>query len=154
MSLVEQRLAALARAVANLHPSSQALQRIADDIAGLGLADDTVTPIAPTGPYGHDELPRWQQPTHAGDAYPKGAWVSYDGGAWVSVVADNVWPPGESGWRPAVAPGDDYPAWQQPSGSHDAYQAGDRVTHNGKNWESDVDGNSWEPPEQWTEITG
>ena len=153
MSLVEQRLAALARAVSNLHPSSQALRTLADDIAGLGLDDDTVTPIAPPSAYGHDHLPRWQQPAHAGDAYPKGAWVSYDGAAWVSVTPDNVWTPGESGWRPAVEPGDDYPAWVQPTGSHDAYQQGDRVTHDGRNWESDVDGNSWEPPEQWTEIS-
>ena len=152
MSLVEQRLASLARAVANLHPSSVALQALADDIAGLGLDDDTVTPLPPAGQYGHDRLPAWQAPQGAHDAYPKGAWVSYDGGAWVSVVADNVWAPGESGWRPAVAPGDDYPAWVQPTGSHDAYQQGDRVTHDGRNWESDVDGNSWEPPEQWTEV--
>ena len=152
MSLVEQRLAALARAVANLHPASEALQRIADDIAGLGLDDDTVTPIAPPSTYGGDDLNPWRQPQGAHDAYPKGAWVSYDGGAWVSVVADNVWAPGESGWRPAVAPGDDYPAWVQPTGSHDAYQQGDRVTHDGRNWESDIDSNVWEPPEQWTEV--
>ena len=152
MSLVEQRLAALARAVANLHPSSQALKRIADDIADLGLDDDTVTPIAPSGTYGHDDLPQWAQPTGAHDTYPKGEWVADGGVAWVSIVDDNAHRPGDSGWRPAVAPGDDYPAWVQPTGSHDAYQAGDRVTHNGKNWESDVDGNSWEPPEQWTQL--
>ena len=45
------------------------------------------------------------------------------------------------------------PAWQQPQGSHDAYHAGDLVTHNGSTWESDVDGNVWEPPTQWTETT-
>jgi hypothetical protein len=42
--------------------------------------------------------------------------------------------------------------WQQPSGSHDAYDAGVLVTHEGKTWKSDVDGNVWEPPEQWTEV--
>lgn len=43
-------------------------------------------------------------------------------------------------------------AWVQPTGAHDAYSAGEQVTHNGSTWESNVDGNVWEPPTQWTEI--
>lgn len=35
--------------------------------------------------------------------------------------------------------------WVQPLGGHDVYMAGDRVTHNGQTWTSDVDNNSWEP---------
>ena len=30
-------------------------------------------------------------------------------------------------------------------GAHDAYNIGDKVTHNGKTWVSDVDNNVWEP---------
>lgn len=38
-----------------------------------------------------------------------------------------------------------YPAWIQPTGAQDAYNIGDRVSHNGQNWESTVDANVWEP---------
>jgi hypothetical protein len=51
------------------------------------------------------------------------------------------------------APAGVIPAWQQPEGAHDAYDQGFLVEHNGKIWESDVDGNAWEPPEQWTDVT-
>lgn len=37
------------------------------------------------------------------------------------------------------------PEWIQPTGAHDAYKKGDRVTHNGKTWESTLDANVWEP---------
>ena len=44
--------------------------------------------------------------------------------------------------------------WVQPTGSHDAYAIGDRVTHNGKTWESTVAANVWEPGVYgWTEVT-
>ena len=38
-----------------------------------------------------------------------------------------------------------YPLWVQPTGAHDAYQIGDRVTHNEQNWESTTANNVWEP---------
>lgn len=37
------------------------------------------------------------------------------------------------------------PVWTQPLGSTDAYQTGDKVSHKGKIWVSDCDGNVWEP---------
>jgi hypothetical protein len=54
-------------------------------------------------------------------------------------------------------PGEEYPPWVQPLGQHDAYKLGDRVTHNGKNWEcNQTDGNGnnvWEPGVfGWVEI--
>ena len=48
---------------------------------------------------------------------------------------------------------DEWPAYQQPTGAHDAYSQGDKVTHDGKKYVSNVDGNVWEPPTQWTEVT-
>ena len=30
-------------------------------------------------------------------------------------------------------------------GAHDAYGAGDKVSHNGKHWTSGINGNVWEP---------
>lgn len=35
--------------------------------------------------------------------------------------------------------------WRQPTGAHDAYQLGSHVSHNGKDWESLVSTNVWEP---------
>ena len=36
------------------------------------------------------------------------------------------------------------PEWEQP-GSTNGYSKGDKVTHNGKTWESLADNNVWEP---------
>lgn len=52
-------------------------------------------------------------------------------------------------WRnpdPDVAPA----PWVQPTGGHDAYRLGDRVTHGGQTWTSQHDANVWEPPTFWT----
>lgn len=90
-------------------------------------------------------------PEWSGDsvAYTAGDIVAYDGtlyrivtphtsqGSWAPDVAPALWEP--------CAPDGVIPEWQQPSGAHDAYQIGDRVTHNGQVWESLVNGNTWEP---------
>lgn len=44
------------------------------------------------------------------------------------------------------------PEWEQPE-STNPYAKGDKVTHNGKTWVSDIDGNVWEPGVYgWTEV--
>ena len=55
-------------------------------------------------------------------------------------------------WRPAVTPAlwvvvsvDEWPEWVQPTGAHDAYNTGDKVSHNEKRWVSTMDANIWEP---------
>lgn len=67
-------------------------------------------------------------------------------------------------WNPADAPslwakvltsetGEILP-WVQPD-STNPYAKGDKVTHNGKTWESDVDNNVWEPGVYgWKEAAG
>ena len=43
----------------------------------------------------------------------------------------------------------------QPTGAHDAYNLGDRVSYNGKFYESVINGNVWSPdvyPDGWNEI--
>ena len=48
---------------------------------------------------------------------------------------------------------EEWPEWIQPTGAHDAYAKGDKVTHNSKKWTSDVDANTWEPGVYgWTEF--
>ena len=67
----------------------------------------------------------------------------------------------QTGWEPENAPSlwakvlipDEtvIPEWEQPD-STNAYAKGDKVTHNGKTWISDVDNNVWEPGVYgWTE---
>ncbi|NCE98391.1 carbohydrate-binding protein [Emergencia sp. 1XD21-10] len=54
-------------------------------------------------------------------------------------------------WAKVLIPDPDViPAWEQPD-STNAYSKGDKVSHNGKTWESLVDGNVWEPGEVGTE---
>lgn len=46
------------------------------------------------------------------------------------------------------------PEWVQPSGAHDAYGIGDKVTHNGLTWVSTIDANTYEPGVYgWDEVT-
>lgn len=40
---------------------------------------------------------------------------------------------------------EEWPEWKQPTGSHDAYNTGDKVTHNGHKYTSNIDGNTTEP---------
>ena len=65
----------------------------------------------------------------------------------------------QSDWTPNLTPAlwvkislDEYPEWVQPTGAHDAYNKGDKVSHNNKHWSSDVDANVWEPPTMWSEV--
>lgn len=67
----------------------------------------------------------------------------------------------QADWTPDATPAlydafglDDggYPIWSQPSGAHDAYDAGDIVNYNGTLYISLIDGNSWSPdayPDGW-----
>lgn len=48
-------------------------------------------------------------------------------------------------WAVAGDPAEEWPAWSQPIGAHDAYGTGDKVSHNGKHYTSATDGNVWEP---------
>ena len=48
---------------------------------------------------------------------------------------------------------EEWPEWVQPVGSSDAYNKGDKVSHDGKHWVSDVDANVWAPGVYgWSEV--
>lgn len=50
-------------------------------------------------------------------------------------------------------PDEEYPEWVRPTGAHDAYAQGAKVSHNGKKWTSNVENNVWEPGVYgWTEV--
>ena len=59
----------------------------------------------------------------------------------------------QAGWEPDIAlalftevakPGE-IPDWKQPTGTQDAYMAGDKVRYDEKVWESLINNNVWQP---------
>ena len=99
--------------------------------------------------------PKW-----SGDSvqYTAGQRVQDDGILYTVLQAHTSQPD----WKPADAPSlfakvlipdpTAVPEWEQPE-STNPYSKGDKVTHNGKTWVSDIDGNVWEPGVYgWTEV--
>ena len=87
---------------------------------------------------------QWVQPTTAADAYLVGDVVEHNGATWESTLNGNVWEPGVSGWRRKRKDGK--PAeFVQPTGAHDAYRQGEKITHNGTVYVSVIDFNVWSP---------
>ena len=61
----------------------------------------------------------------------------------------------ENGGETPDEPVEEYPEYVQPTGVHDAYKKGDKVTYNGKHYECLVDGCVWSPdayPQGWKLI--
>jgi len=57
-------------------------------------------------------------------------------------------------WTQIGNPQEEYPEWYQPTGAHDAYSMGDKVSHSDKHWKSIVNNNVWEPGVYgWEEVT-
>ena len=99
-----------------------------------------------------DLHPKWV----VGIAVAKDSRYQYEGKLYKCVQAHTT----QADWAPDVTPAlwvkvslDEWPEWIQPTGAHDAYAKGDKVTHNSKKWTSDVDANTWEPGVYgWTEV--
>ena len=82
--------------------------------------------------------------------YAVGDRVQYNGTLYKclqSHTAQADWAPDTavSLWVKVDDPSIEWPEWRQPTGAQDAYAMGDKVSHNGKHWISDVDSNVWEP---------
>lgn len=97
--------------------------------------------------------PAWKAGVYYSAVYK----VQY-GGALFKVLQAHT---SQTGWEPENAPSlfakvlipdpEVVHEWEQPD-STNPYSAGDKVTHNGKTWVSDVDNNVWEPGVYgWTE---
>lgn len=93
-------------------------------------------------------------------AYPQG-WeeVSADAGPVEPSKPDTEEPGGGEVVDPEPTPEPEqpetYPSFVQPTGSHDAYNIGDRVTYNGKVYESTINANVWSPdtyPQGWKAV--
>ena len=86
---------------------------------------------------------------YSGIAYLAGERVRYEGKLYRCEQSHTS----QVGWEPPVTPAlwtevaepGEIPVWKQPTGAQDAYQTGDKVSHNEKHWISTVDNNVWEP---------
>ena len=50
---------------------------------------------------------------------------------------------------------EEYPEFKQPTGAHDAYNVGDKITYNGKKYICQINGCVWAPdvyPQGWQEV--
>lgn len=101
-----------------------------------------------------DFYPEWAADTD----YTAGYKVRHGGKLWRCLQANTS----QDGWEPENAPSlwakvlipdeNVVPEWEQPD-STNPYAKGDKVTHNGKTWVSDIDNNVWEPSVYgWTEA--
>lgn len=71
-------------------------------------------------------------------------------------TAQADWKPSEavSLWVRVDDPSIEFPEWIQPTGAHDAYAKGAKVSHNDKHWISIIDANVYEPSVYgWDEVS-
>ena len=119
--------------------------RAAMDIAGAKLDDATALDAMAL-------YPLWAQDTQ----YSVDMRVRYENKLYKCIQAHTSL----FNWQPSATPAlwklvsvEEWPEWIQPTGAHDAYAKGDKVTHSSKKWTSDVDANVWEPGVYgWTEV--
>lgn len=112
---------------------------IAQQINTLEVDDNTALRMV-------EYYPAWA----SGQAYTAGYKVQHGGKLWRCLQNHTS----QDGWEPESAPSlwvkvlipDEtvVPEWEQPD-STNPYMTGDKVTHNGKTWVSEVDNNVWEP---------
>lgn len=101
-------------------------------------------------------FPMW---SGEGVSYSKDDRVQYQGKLYKCLqphTSQEDWTPDVSVslWVEVSDPSVEWPEWVQPAGAHDAYNEGDKVSHNDKHWISNIDGNVWEPnvANTWTEA--
>ena len=85
-----------------------------------------------------------------GHPYEKGDHFMYED-RFYKVLQDHT---SQADWLPTTAvslyveiadPAEEWPEWKQPTGAHDAYNTGDKVSHNGKHYTSNIYANTTEP---------
>ena len=93
---------------------------------------------------GIELFPMWA----IGMAYVAGDRVQHDGTLYKCVQAHTS----QTDWTPDAIPAlwvvvsiDEYPEWVQPTGAHDAYNTGDKVSYNGKHYVCAIDANTYAP---------
>ncbi len=117
-------------------------------IESLAIALDDATALT-----GVELFPAWA----VGKAYAVNDRVQYNGVLYKCVQAHTS----QANWTPDATPAlwvvislEEWPEWMQPTGAHDAYAEGAKVSHGGKRWYSTIPANVYEPGVYgWTEVT-
>ena len=117
------------------------------DKAGLMLTDEQALTVPGL-------FPKWEPDK----AYAVGDRVQDENILYACITAHTS----QASWKPSLTPAlwnkisiEEWPEWVQPTGAHDAYAKGDKVSHNNKRWVSTVDANTWEPGVYgWEESNG
>lgn len=93
---------------------------------------------------GVELFPAWT----VGKAYAVSDRVQYSGALYKCVQAHTS----QADWAPDATPAlwvvvsiDEFPEWVQPTGAHDAYHRGDKVSYNGKRYVCTADANVYAP---------
>ena len=158
---------------ATLHDTEkqQAISDITKGVVGAEDVQEDLQSIGNLARKGRDSLSDTDAASYAdyfapwsadGHVYKTGERVQYGGKLW-KVASDHT---SQATWTPEQAhslfseilpgqAGTPVGEWQQPNASN-TYKTGDRVTYNGKTYESTIDNNAWSPadyPQGWTEIT-
>ena len=107
------------------------------ETAASTMADETALT-------GVELFPVWED----GKAYAVSDRVQHDGMLYKCVQAHTS----QADWAPDATPAlwvvvsiDEYPEWVQPTGAHDAYNTGDKVSYNGKHYVCTADANIYAP---------
>ena len=96
--------------------------------------------------------PEWA----AGQVYAVGYKVQHGGTLYKCIQAHTS----QAEWTPDATPAlwvvvsiDEYPEWVQPTGAHDAYNTGDKVSYHGKHYICTADANIYAPDVYGWEVT-
>lgn len=130
----------------NLIDKAKALREVIEELAEEHLSDEAAaeTPAL---------FPGWNYPA----TYLVGDRVRYGGILYRCLqnhTSQESWAPNRtpSLWAKILIPDPEViPEWEQPE-STNPYMKDDKVTHNGKTWESLIDNNVWEPGAVGTET--
>ena len=111
--------------------------RAAMDIAGAKLDDATALDAMALYPlWKTDVAYAIGQRVRYGDKLYKCAQAHTSQGDWIPSATPALWV------RASI---EEWPEWVQPTGAHDAYAKGDKVTYKGKRYISLIDGNTYSP---------
>lgn len=109
--------------------------------------------------YHYGDVVRYQgklvRSTHQGlNSWTPGV-LNYDGRIWEIIDTPETETQPETSETSETAEQPTAPAFKQPTGAHDVYKQGDRVTYNGAVYESTIPNNVWSPadyPQGWKKL--
>lgn len=128
---------------------ARALRPIIENAISLAVSDNDALNAVPL-------FPSWSSD---GRTYQIGDRVKFEGKLYKCVQQHNS----QEGWTPYAAsslwarmddPSEEWPQWVQPTGAHDAYDIGAKVSYDGKHWVCTMSANVYQPGVYgWDEVT-